>query len=193
MILKSPALSHVLIVRPGSTEFDDQQRIKGSLDMPLSQQGESQVDRTAEELADVRIDVIFCAPDESAQQTAQRLAEGRETRVKVIDAFRNIDHGLWHGKLIDEVRRNHPRIYRLGIDSPEEVCPPEGEPIHEARDRVMKALKKCLRRSREGVIAIIAADPMAAVLDSVISGKELHDLWSSELDDGSWNLIDRGD
>jgi broad specificity phosphatase PhoE len=200
MILKSPALSpaltnlsHVLMVRPGSTEFDDQQRIKGSLDMPLSRHGEQQVNRTAEELADVRIDMIFCAPDESAQQTARLLAKGRETRVKVIDAFRNIDHGLWHGKLIEEVRRNHPRIYRLGIDSPEEVCPPEGEPIHDARDRVIKALKKCLRRSREGVIAIIAADPMAAILDSAISGKELHDLWSSEIDDGSWNLIDRAD
>ncbi|QDT09181.1 histidine phosphatase family protein [Planctomycetes bacterium K23_9] len=191
MILKSPSLAHVLIIRPGSTEFDDQQRIKGSLDMPLSVHGEQQVDRMARELADVHIDVVYCAPDESARQSAQRLAKGRETRVKVVDAFRNVDHGLWHGKLIDEVRRNHPRIYRQGIDSPEDVCPPEGEPIHEARERVTKSLKKCLRRHRDRVIAIVAADPMAAVLDSLISGKELHDLWASELDDGSWNLIDR--
>ncbi|MGB7348136.1 MAG: histidine phosphatase family protein [Pirellulaceae bacterium] len=191
MILKSPVLSHVLIIQPGATDFDEQQRIKGSLDMPLSQRGQQQVDRMAAELAEVRIDVIFTAPDESARQTAQRLAQGRDVRVKVIDAFRNVDHGLWHGKLIEEVRRNHPRVYRQGIDSPEEFCPPQGEPISEARDRVVKSLKKCLRRNRDGVIAIVASDPMAAVLDSLISGKELHDLWSSELDDGSWNLIDR--
>ncbi len=193
MILKSPPLAHVLIIRPGSTEFDDQQRIKGSLDMPLSDEGQRQVDRMANELREVNIELIFTAPDESAVQSAQRLANGRDTRIKVVDAFRNIDHGLWHGKLIDEVRRNHPRIYRLGIDTPEEVCPPEGEPIHEARERVIKSLKKCLRRSRDGVVAFVAADPMASILESLISGKELRDLWSSELDDGSWNLIDRQD
>lgn len=36
MILKSPTIARVLLIRPGATEFDDQGRIKGSLDMPLS-------------------------------------------------------------------------------------------------------------------------------------------------------------
>ncbi|NND96360.1 MAG: histidine phosphatase family protein [Pirellulaceae bacterium] len=190
MILKSPTLAPVLMIRPGATELDDQQRIKGSLDMPMSDRGVQQVNQLADELADVHIRMIFTAPDESARETARRLAVGRDIRVKVIDAFRNVDHGLWHGKLIDEVRRNHPRVYRQGIDTPVELCPPQGERISEARARVTKSLKKCLRKSRDGVIAIVAPDPIATVLHSLISGQELRNLWSSELDDGSWCFID---
>lgn len=189
MILKSPAVAHVLMIRPGSTEFDDQQRMKGSLDMPISEKGQQQVEATSHELADVKIKTIYAAPEQSARETAERIASGRDTKIKVIEAFRNIDHGLWHGKLIDEVRRNHPRVYRTGIDSPEELCPPEGEAIGDARERAAKALKKCLKKSRNGVIAFVISDPMAAVIETMINGNELHDIWSSETDNGSWNLI----
>ena len=178
------------MVRPGATEFDDQHRIKGSLDMPLSERGLKQVTLLTEELAEVKIKTIFTAPDESARQTAELLAEGRDSKIKIIEAFRNVDHGLWHGKLIDEVRRNHPRVYKQGIDTPDDVCPPEGEPIHQARQRVAKAVKKCLRKGGDGVIAMIVPDPLAAVIDSMISGEEMHDLWASETDNASWNLIE---
>ena len=190
MILKAPTVPHVLMIRPGSTEFDDQQRIKGSLEMPISDNGLKQVAATAEELADVKIKTIFVAPEQSARETAEQIAAGRDTKIKVIEAFRNIDHGLWHGKLIEEVRRNHPRVYRTGIDSPEELCPPEGELIGKARERAEKALRKCLKKSRDGVVAFVISDPMAAVIETMINGNELHDIWSSETDNGSWNLIE---
>lgn len=205
MILKSPPIAHVLMIRPGATEFDDQQRMKGSLDMPISVKGQKQIAAMAEELSDINIKTIFVAPERSARETAEQIAASNgakirgtkirgsragETKIKVIEAFRNVDHGLWHGKLIDEVRRNHPRVYRTGIDTPEELCPPEGEPIREARERSAKALKKCLKKSRDGVVAFVISDPMAAVIESMINGNELHDIWSSEIDNGSWNLVE---
>ena len=94
MILRSPTVTRVLMVRPGATEFDDQHRIKGSLDMPLSERGLKQVTLLTEELAEVKIKTIFTAPDESARQTAELLAEGRDSKIKIIEAFRNVDHGL---------------------------------------------------------------------------------------------------
>ena len=103
LLLRTPVISRVLLVRPGSTEFDEQGRIKGSLDMPLSTLGEQQAVAVASELAGINVGTIYTAPCESAQQTAMQLARGRDLRIKVLECFRNIDHGLWHGKLIDEV------------------------------------------------------------------------------------------
>ena len=34
MIVRTPQASRVLLIRPGATDFDDQGRIKGTLDMP---------------------------------------------------------------------------------------------------------------------------------------------------------------
>jgi broad specificity phosphatase PhoE len=190
MILKSPTISRLLLVRPGATEFDDQGRMKGSLDVPMSERGRQQADSLASEIADICVKTIYVAPCESARQTAKRLAEGRDVRVRTIDAFRNIDHGLWHGKLIDEVRRNHPRVYRQGLESPDEVCPPGGEAIRDARARVVKAVRKIARKSGDGVVALVVPDPMATVVESVLSGDSIRDLWKAETDSGSWQLIE---
>jgi broad specificity phosphatase PhoE len=190
MILKTSSVSQVLLVRPGATEFDDQGRIKGSLDIPMSERGHQQVTSLTEQLAEVRVKTIYTSPCESARETAQRLAQGRDVRIKTVDAFRNVDHGLWHGKLIDEVRRNHPKVYRQGQDSPTDICPPGGESIRDAKARVIKAVRKVVRKSGDDVIAIVIPDPMAWVVESLLSGTELSDLWKAETDSGRWDLIE---
>jgi len=190
MILRSAQASRVLLVRPGATDFDDQGRIKGTLDMPMSERGHAQVNSLTEQLSKFPVRTIYTSPCESARETAQRLAEGRDVRIKVVDAFRNVDHGLWHGKLIDEVRRNHPKVYRQGQDSPTDICPPGGESIRDAKARVIKAVRRVVRKSGDDVIAIVIPDPMAWVVQSVLSGEELSDLWKAETDSGSWDLIE---
>ena len=191
MILKSSRVSRVLLVRPGATEFDDQGRIKGSLDMPMSQRGREQVTSLTKQVSEFQVRTIYCSPCESARETAQRLAGGRDdVRIKVVDAFRNIDHGLWHGKLIDELRRNHPRVFRKGQESPDEICPPDGESIRDAKARVITAVRKVLRKSGDEMIAIVIPDPMAWVVQSLLSGEELSDLWNAETDSGRWELIE---
>ena len=148
MLLKQPVTSRVLLIRPGATEFDDQGRIKGSLDMPMSQRGRRQAEQLVGELAGAPIRTIYTSPCQSARETAELLARGRDVKIKVLDSFRNVDHGLWHGKLIEEVKRNQPRAYRLGQDSPDAFCAPRGEPIAEAKSRVIKSLKKIVRKGR---------------------------------------------
>lgn len=190
MLLKQKNKTSVLLIRPGSTEFDEQGRMKGSLDMPLSEAGQRQAIAVAEELSGVRIKSIFTAPCESAVRTAEKICQDRDIKVRVIDCFRNIDHGLWHGKLIDEVKRNQPRVYRCGQESPGEICPPGGESITEAKDRVVKALRKIVRKSRNEVTALVIPDPLASVIECLLSDDEMENLWASETDTGQWKLIE---
>lgn len=190
LLLRSTAMSRVLLVRPGSTDFDEQGRIKGSLDMPLSDRGREQAAQLAQELAAIRLGIIISSPCESARQTAQQIARGRDIKVKVVDDFRNVDHGLWHGKLIEEVRRNQPRVYRTGQETPDDLCPPGGEAICDARQRIGKALRKAVRLGRDEIVAIVVPDPLATVIQGVIGGKDLGNLWKCETDVASWQLIE---
>lgn len=196
MIAGAETTQRFLLVRPGATDFDDQGRIKGSLDMPLNATGRRQVSDLAEQVAQFDLKTIFTAPCESAMQTAQKLADhqsesGRDVKVKVIDAFRNLDHGLWHGKLIDELKRNHPKLYRRGIENADEIIPPGGEAITEARTRVLKSLKKVLRKSGSATVAIVMPDPMAGIVKQLLEGESsLCNLWSIETDAADWDLIE---
>ena len=125
----------IVVIQPGSTDFDEQGRIKGSLDLPLSLNGAGQVARVAEQLAQEPIEAIYASPSQSAMQTAQSIAENHKLRVRRVQKLKNLDHGLWHGKLIDDVKLNQPRIYRQGLENPEAFCPPEGESVAAVRQR----------------------------------------------------------
>jgi broad specificity phosphatase PhoE len=180
----------MIVVRAGSTEFDEQGRIKGTLDIPLSEAGQGQVGRLISELKKTQIDQIYASPCRSAQQTAELLAIDHKLKVKVLDELQNLDHGLWHGKLIDEVRVSQPKVFRQLQDHPETVCPPQGEPVGSAVERVRTLISRLLRKHRSGTVAIVVPEPVASFVRCVLNHAELGDLWKAECDVGGWQMFD---
>ena len=183
-------MCHIVVVRPGSTLFDDQERIKGCLDMPLSETGIVQVHKVADEMSKLSLTMIYSAPCESAQSTAKGISDQTKTKWKVCDCFRNLDHGLWQGKLIDDVKRQQPRLFKQLQDNPRAFCPPGGETVVEAEARVEKMLTKLCKKHADETIAIVIPEPMASLVASKLKATDLQDVWKSEQDTGVWELID---
>ncbi len=179
----------IVLVRPGATDYDQQGRIQGSLDIPLNAQGETEVARLAGELKPLGISALYCCECQAARQTADTLGRDLGVKVKKFDRVRNLNHGLWQGMLIDEVKRKHPRVYRQWQDQPECVCPPGGEMLGDARERVQTALAKLLKRHRDGTIAVVAPEPLASLVRSRLGHTEVGDLWRAAADHGTWELI----
>lgn len=179
----------IVLIRPGSTTFDQEGRIKGSLDIPLSETGSEQVAEVCAQLAEMKFDAVYAAPCESAKTTASVIAKRSKCKVREVDDLRNLDHGLWQGKLIDEVRRQQPKVYRQFQDNPESICPPGGETIQSATKRLGKLLPKWAKKHQDEVIAVIAPEPLASILKHCIDMNELGDLWEHECDNGTWELL----
>ncbi len=188
----------IALVRPGSTAFDDEGRIKGCLDFPLSEFGEKQAREVAHELAthlkhsagQPSLAAIYSGPCQSAQATAAIIAEACPAKVRVVDCMLNVDHGLWQGKLIDEVKRLQPKVYRHIQEFPEAFSPPGGETIDEAQTRVRKSISKLLKKHRNGLFALVVPDPLASLVRQLLVAGELGDLWKAEQDSGSWEVIE---
>lgn len=186
----SPANLNFLLVRAGSTDLDDQGRITGSLDMPLSPHGERQAKETAGELDPFNLDAIFSASCLAAQQTAQQLTRNGEIRVRVEESWVNLDHGLWHGKSLEELKEKQPRLYRQWQDNPESVCPPGGETIENVRSRVKNVVKRICRRFKGGTVAIVAPEPLLSVIRSEINESEIRDLVLQKSDEDRWEEVE---
>src|SRR5438067_1195363 len=180
----------MLVVRSGATEFDEQKRIKGTLDIPLSEAGQGQVGRLITDLHGTTITHIYASPCRSAQQTAEVLAADHKLKVKTLDELQNLDHGLWHGKLIDEVRVSQPKVFRQLQDHPETVCPPQGEPVGEALERVRAAVSRLLRKHRSGTVAIVVPEPLASFVRFALGQTDVGDLWKAECEGAGWKMID---
>ena len=121
----------LILIRPGKTDFDEQRRIIGNLDIPLNEFGTDQIARTANELKDQSIDIVYTSPCQASAQTADVLSKVLGLKVKSLNKLRNLDHGLWQGKLIDEVRSTQRKVYRQWQEQPDTVCPPEGETVEQ--------------------------------------------------------------
>ena len=164
----------IVLVKPGATDFDDQGRIVGSLDVPLSEVGMLQARQAANALADVDLTAVYSGPCLSAQQTAVEITAHSRVRPRVEPLLKNIDMGLWQGREMDELKANQPRFVRQWQDNPDQVCPPEGETLMDVRPRVDALLKRVSRKHKTGVVVIVVADPLASVIASRIDMLESH-------------------
>lgn len=180
----------IVLIRPGSTDYDEQRRIQGSLDIPLGDRGNNEVVRLIEQLHDRQIETIYSPSCQPAEQTAAAIAGKLDIKLKTLDRMQNLDQGLWEGMLIEDVKHKQPKAYKQWQEQPENVCPPGGEMLSEAAVRVRVAMTKLLKRHKEGTIAIVAPEPLASLVRQFVNHQELGDLWEASSGHGQWEVLE---
>ncbi|MCC6494262.1 MAG: histidine phosphatase family protein [Pirellulales bacterium] len=160
----------ILLIRAGVTDFDCQGRIQGTLDVPLCDEGRQQAVAIAEDLIarSASISALYTGPCLSAQQTAEIIAERIKLKPKALEAMHNLDQGLWQGMLFEDVKAKQPKVYRQWQTAPDTVCPPEGETLQQAADRIKQALGKLTKKHKSGTIALVLSPQVASILRSLL-------------------------
>jgi probable phosphoglycerate mutase len=179
----------IVLIRPGSTDYDQQGRILGTLDVPLNAQGADEVKRIIEGVRPLGITTIYRAPCQSAEQTATALGEALGVKLKEIEALRNIDLGLWQGMLVEDVKHKQPKVFRQWREQPGTICPPEGEMLSEVQARIQIALTKILKKHKEGAIALVIPEPLASIVRGYLSHCDVGDFWKNGEFCGKWEVI----
>lgn len=179
----------IILVRSGSTELDDQGRIVGSLDLPLSSKGIEEAQLSLSELKSFPVTAVVSAPSRSAQQSGQMIAKLFRLRNRPEATLTNLDCGLWHGRALDEFRDNQPSLLKQWKESPEKVCPPEGETVEDVRKRVAISLRKLLRKHRKGVLVIVAPEPLLGILQCEIQPATVGET-CPPLQPGKWRILE---
>lgn len=180
----------VILIRPGASDFIDQGRIQGTLDVPLNEHGETEVAKLIAELGNQQIAAIYCSMCQPAEATASAIADALHVKLKPLRGMQNVNQGLWQGMLVDEVKRKQPTVYRQFQDQPECVRPPEGETLAEANDRVDKVVDKLLKRHRDGTIGLVLPEPLATLVKVKLGKGKLGDLWQAVTSHGDWQLLE---
>jgi phosphoserine phosphatase len=161
-------MSDVVVIRPGCTDFDAQHRIQGTLDLPLNERGEQQVAELVEQLRPLPIEALYTGDCEPARSTAEAIGRELGVEVREVEGLRNLDQGLWQGLPVEDIRRKFPKVYRQWQDEPERICPPEGETVPAAVERIRKALHRPLKK--RGMIGVVASEPLATLICCMIRG-----------------------
>jgi broad specificity phosphatase PhoE len=162
-------MTQVVLIRPGATAYDEQNRVQGILDIPLSDRGRAEVAQLAEKLTEpgpsaVALAALYCGPGESVVRTAEIIGKALGLRPRRIDDLRNLDQGLWQGLQLDEIKRRNLKVFRQWLDDPVTVCPPQGETIASALQRIKAALRPLIRRHPDEAIGLVVGEPIAQLI-----------------------------
>ena len=180
----------IVIIRPGATDYDREERIQGVLDIPLSHDGLSEVARMVDQLRDQGIEWVYAPGGSATLQTAEILSVDLSARFKRLDRMANLNLGLWQGMKVPDIRHKQPKVYRQWQEQPDNVCPPDGEMIEQVEPRIKAALTKLLRKHKQGTIALVLPEPMATLTRHYLLNDELGDLWKALANHGQWEVVD---
>ena len=167
------------LVRHAQTAWNDENRIQGHSDLPLSPLGQQQAKRLAAAFATRHVRGIFTSALQRSQQTAQMIAAGNGHGVSPIieRELAEMHLGAWEGLTPDEVDARFQGAYQQWRARPSSVVIPNAEPLEAFRERVRRAVGKILASvdegeyvivSHGGVIAALLADALGADYDVLI-------------------------
>ena len=159
------AMSTIVLIRAGSTDYDAEHRLLGTLDVPLNDHGQAEVVKIVDELQrrGIRLELLLTSPANPASGTAYAVATALGgVKVRELEELQNVNQGLWQGLPESEVRRRFPKFFRSGKEDPTAICPPEGETLSDACQRLEEVLCRAIRRHR--VLAVVAPEPLATVI-----------------------------
>lgn len=102
----------VLLIRHGAVFDDGFRRYLGRTDLPMTEEGETQIREIASVLADYPpLDAIFCSDLQRSRRTAELLTTGRRSPIFVSQRLREIDMGDWEGHSRREIEISRPDDY----------------------------------------------------------------------------------
>lgn len=98
----------IFFIRHGKTKYNEEGRVMGRIDAPLSETGEYEAKQIAEKIKNEKFDVIFCSPLERAKQTAREVNKYQKCPLYFDKRLTERDCGKLSGVTYDELDKLRP-------------------------------------------------------------------------------------
>jgi broad specificity phosphatase PhoE len=164
----------LLLIRAADTEWEEEDRIRGDFDIPLSADGRAELDARLKEVAHYNFTHCYCGTDQPAHETGRAVADHTGAKLRHLPGLRAVHLGTWQGLLRSDVRRKHRRVWSQWTENPQRVRPAGGESLHEVEVRVDAALRDVERRHKPGeVVALVCSPLVGAVAQCIVESVTL--------------------
>lgn len=170
----------VWLVRAGPTTWDEESRLVGAADIPLSARGKK---AAAERAACVRgqvISAVLCGPQEAGLQTAKAVAEAVGARVKSLPGLADVGLGLWEGVREDSQEGRCKTVFRQWKVDPGTVSIPGGESLESARERMIEVFRKQVPRygGAAATLAVVLRPMALGLVRCWLENRPTSELWA---------------
>ena len=179
----------LFVIRHAESEWNPIGRYQGLLNPGLSERGKKQAELLAEELKNKGIELIYTSPLLRTKATAEVIA--KILNVPLIEDRRviEIDHGVWSGKLVEEVKREYPEMFETWIKEPWKVDFPQGENLLAVYERVKNFIGEIKEKHKDQTVAVVSHTVPIRALYCAALELPIKKFWSFGCDNASYSII----
>jgi broad specificity phosphatase PhoE len=157
----------ILLVRHGTTTFNEIDKLQGRIDNPLNQKGRDEAARLAARLNCEKLDAIFSSPLQRAVETATIVNSSHDLPLILVPEFSEIDLGEWEGLNYSQVRAQYPEIHQRWISDPGFPIP-GGESFNTVCARTRIGLERILPDNSKHILIAGHASVNRAILSNLL-------------------------
>lgn len=138
----------LILVRHGTTDWNQQRRVQGLSNLGLNETGKRQAEALAQALKNERVDAIYTSPLRRAQETACAISRFHQVEVVTLDGLKELDVGEVDGMTYDDMRIHHGEFFTKWMADFTAVRLPGGGTVPELRDQCCAAVKDILEKQQ---------------------------------------------
>ncbi|MEW6442140.1 MAG: histidine phosphatase family protein [bacterium] len=187
-------MTRIVLVRHGRTEWNRDEIFRGTIDVPLDEQGRTEAACARDWLRGDTFHAAISSPLSRAVETAQIILEPHGIPVVKHAGLTDIDFGEWQSKSLHEVKRDYAELYRMWKERPQDVFFPKGEGLGAVRDRALEAIGELVRRHPGQSVLVAAHRVVNKVLIASLLGLDNSHFWQIGQDTAALNefVFDQG-
>jgi broad specificity phosphatase PhoE len=148
--------TNIFLVRHGQTEWNEQNRLQGQKNSPLTKIGKQQAFKVKESLDQHDIHKAYVSPLQRAQDTLDIILEGREIEVIKSDNLKEINLGPWEGKTMEETEQSHPIEFNRFWKNQDKFALPGAETFDQLQSRVVAGLNAIFAKEKSGNVLVVS-------------------------------------
>ena len=148
-------ITEILLIRHGETLWNQQGRMQGQNDSPLTPLGLDQARQLGRRLRDLSFAALYSSDLGRAHQTARYIADQTGHEVVADAGLRERSFGIFEGLTRAEIEKRHPDEHVRFASRDPEYCMPGGESTVAFRDRCIGAMESIAMRHRGKAIVVV--------------------------------------
>ncbi|MEC0238406.1 histidine phosphatase family protein [Paenibacillus dokdonensis] len=151
----------LVLMRHGSTLWNEQKRYLGHTDLSLSLQGREEMISARRNLKGMSFCSVYCSDLARCRESLHAVRPDLSAGAIYDSALREMNFGDWEGHTYDQLK--DVALYRQWLDDPQHITPPEGEAWVSFERRIAAFLDSMLY-SAEGGKKRKSASPTSVLL-----------------------------
>lgn len=167
------------LVRHGETQWNQEQRLQGWLDSPLTENGRAAAQRLHKQLQAIPFAAAYCSSSGRARETMDILTAERQLPIVYEDDLREIYLGDWQGQTIEDILVNHKLDYEFYTNYPAQFVATHTESFGAVTERAMFTLKKIADQHRDETILIVSHAVTIKCIVNAILQRSISELWTA--------------